>query len=419
MDGFGTLLEVVAKGGASAVDRADKREEMKLRQKQQDLENALKERQLMIQQARDLGLVDKRLYNQSVQGGKDQEEPQAPPEQDGPEEVTEIVDENDEFTEKPSMKPRSAVDGGDNIARLAALRKATGKNWKHSSQRGFFVDDGSAPDQPDGLLKPRGLLQKPAQDNVPEGFVKIPGFKTPRERDIENRLAMLNAQSVDKGVVWDYDPVRGYYAKKGDVLTEGGRLKLEKEKLDLQEQMKKNSPQGKLEKLSGEARGRFDNVVMGLTALKQLEDQIAQNPSGLSRVGLLRDNPYTVAAREWEEAIGRMQSGGAITTDEGKRFKALIPGPLDSPEVTQTKIANMKNLMTQRYRTFGFKPEDAEKLGLDGQSLAFSSGGSKARGPLATSMASSLSDQDKEALSWARANKSDPRAKAILKKLGM
>ena len=54
----------------------------------------------------------------------------------------------------------------------------------------------------------------------------------------------------------------------------------------------------------------------------------------------------------WNEAIGRMQSGGAISIAEEKRFKGMMPKPGDSPKRQREKLQDMLFEMNQRGRDF-------------------------------------------------------------------
>lgn len=385
MADFGTFLEAVAKGGTAAVDRADRREEMDRRQRQMDMENALRNRQLMLQQAQITGKLPRGfLEDPSDPMQQDGEEPPAPPEQADGEMVTELVDENDEFTEQPVGKPRSVSDGADVVTRLGALKKATGKNWKHSSERGFYVDDGAAPK--DGLLKPRGLLKKPD----PNELVPIPGFKTREQRNIENKLAGLNAQSVDKGVVWKHDPERGFYAVPGDVVSEGAKLRQAKDKLELKKLEEESSAIKKsqadaakfarrlqqaeevFEKLSGTD---FDPTSLGASAQRKLPE-IFQS----AEIKQLQQ-----AERNFINSVLRDESGATIQDSEFESAeKQYFPRPGDDPETLAQKAEN------RRIARAGLESEAGPKAMAVVQGLLKrGSSAEKARGPLATSMAAS------------------------------
>ena len=95
----------------------------------------------------------------------------------------------------------------------------------------------------------------------------------------------------------------------------------------------------RLSSLPSTEKGRYDNVLMGTKALDSMESALAGDANTFSVIG---DNPYTFALNQWNEAIGRMQSGGAINDEEAKRFKAMAPGALDSEKVKRLNL-NQKN----------------------------------------------------------------------------
>lgn len=123
---------------------------------------------------------------------------------------------------------------------------------------------------------------------------------------------------------------------------------------------KKNEPLSidqKIAKMGGEQRKRFDNIRMGKMALDDMSKALSR---GISTFSLIGDNDYTVAASQWEEAIGRMQSGGAINKEEAARFRKMVPTAVDGRQVQVKKLNKMKQEMERRLSSFGFKPEDIE-----------------------------------------------------------
>jgi hypothetical protein len=83
-------------------------------------------------------------------------------------------------------------------------------------------------------------------------------------------------------------------------------------------------------------------------------------------VNPIGDNNYTLARTNYVEAIGRMQSGGAINNDEAEKFRSLAPGPMDSSEMQQTKLKEAYTEMALRMKNLGFTPEEmaAERSGV-------------------------------------------------------
>ena len=93
---------------------------------------------------------------------------------------------------------------------------------------------------------------------------------------------------------------------------------------------------------------RFDNIRMGMTALQDAEAALAGGDNTFSVIG---SNKYTEAATRFEEALGRMQSGGAIQKDEADRFRGMLPKAFDSAEIKRIKLANMNKEFAARLKT--------------------------------------------------------------------
>ena len=100
--------------------------------------------------------------------------------------------------------------------------------------------------------------------------------------------------------------------------------------------------------LSGEGMKRSDSAKMGLEAAQGMKDALAKGTNTFSMMG---DNKFTMNATRWEEAIGRMQSGGAIQTDEADRFRGMAPTKWDSKEIQEEKLEWMLSEMTKRLET--------------------------------------------------------------------
>lgn len=113
-------------------------------------------------------------------------------------------------------------------------------------------------------------------------------------------------------------------------------------------------------------KARYDNVRMATRAIDSVSQFFQKNAPGkgvfdrvkgrVNNMTTMGSTDYDLAADMWEEAIGRMQSGGAITTDEGVRFRRLFPTFEDSPEMIQKKINEMRHEMNSRMETLGQAP---------------------------------------------------------------
>lgn len=117
----------------------------------------------------------------------------------------------------------------------------------------------------------------------------------------------------------------------------------------------KGSFEGRIQKLGAEGKQRLDNARMGLVAVQGMNDALNMGQNTFSVWG---DNDFTQQRALFEEALGRMQSGGAISKEEEARFKNMAPTFRDTPEMKQKKLANIQSEMLSRIQTLGFKPEE-------------------------------------------------------------
>lgn len=192
---------------------------------------------------------------------------------------------------------------------------------------------------------------------------------------------------------------------------------LKNKQAELEEKWRKAHPelQSKEDRLRGlgtEGKARYDNANMALTAVRDMSGSLNAGQSTFQLVG---DNDFTIARRNFEEALGRMQSGGAIGKEEVKSFRAMAPGIMDSPEIRKKKLAQLEVEMGNRLKTLGFDPEPAPAF--------VSSSGNSNKSPLIpeakAAAGGGLTAHDLEALQWVKANPSDPRAKDIKASLAL
>lgn len=109
-------------------------------------------------------------------------------------------------------------------------------------------------------------------------------------------------------------------------------------------------------KLSGEEQKRLDSASMALAGVQGMRQALAKGDNTFSAIG---DNDFTVWRRDFEEGLGRMQSGGAITDDEAARFKDMAPTAFDSAEMQQKKLNKLEAEMSARIRGLGANPESS------------------------------------------------------------
>lgn len=243
--------------------------------------------------------------------------------------------------------------------------------------------------------KMMGLLQ--GIQETPEGDFQF----TPEEkqrRDLANQLAQKQAQeNIDR-----YNPesrsakVMGQYAQQfgmspvdgatAEEIEKGIGYKVKLSDMDLNRALKqaalgekrekvaekefKKTPKGKIESLTGEARGKIGAFATALESLNEYEDLFnkGDRPEYLNADsplvgGLISDTPISAVTRKISDDIGRMRSGGAINADEEKRFKNMLPRPGDNDEIARQKINSIKDEMKTRIQTYGLSTEDMARSG--------------------------------------------------------
>lgn len=135
-------------------------------------------------------------------------------------------------------------------------------------------------------------------------------------------------------------------------------------KTQMQEQKLAAMPRGGVEKkeekqkerkLSQDERALLNNSALAYKALFDMEKAIKE---GKSRSTIFGDNEYTYAANRFVEGIGRMQSGGAIGSEEVENFKRLIPGRFDNEKISKQKIQDMKAELEARLKSINFDPKE-------------------------------------------------------------
>lgn len=173
----------------------------------------------------------------------------------------------------------------------------------------------------------------------------------------------------------------------------------------------KHAPQA----LGTSDKQRLDNTTMGLKSAMDMNDALLKQ--GNNTFSLVGDNNFTLARRNWEDAIGRLQSGGAINNEEASRFRRMAPTATDTAEIQRKKLDEMQILMRNRLKTLGQDPDktmasyigEADKIAVPGETPP-ASGTAQA--------APAGHPQDQAALNWAKANPQDPRAQKILQMNG-
>lgn len=196
--------------------------------------------------------------------------------------------------------------------------------------------------------KERGILNKnellEAQKNYDMVSAETPGaleYQMKEGPDLK-KIYLKRAQAVQ-------DPTQTEYKQ---LLQE---QKIQKAKDDAEKAVFSKTPQGRMAGLGATEKQRLDNAKLGLISVNGME---AALKGGQNTFSLIGDNDFTQQRTLFEESLGRMQSGGAISKEEEIRFKKMAPTPWDSHEIQMKKLAQLKSEMISRLGTLGFSQED-------------------------------------------------------------
>lgn len=161
------------------------------------------------------------------------------------------------------------------------------------------------------------VITRDAQGNV-KGSV-LPGFERKTEDDTEKEELLSVTEAEKLGVPF------------GTTVSEASQMGL--------------TPEKKTEKktLSSEAAKVVSNVQSALNDIDYIRSQVT---SQLGR-GKLFDRQYKAAEANIIDVIGRLRSGGAITDDEVKSFKKLMPGILETDATRKSKLDRLQGLFNQ------------------------------------------------------------------------
>ena len=149
------------------------------------------------------------------------------------------------------------------------------------------------------------------------------------------------------------------------------KLRREEAKLKKQEgEAMKKDPSYILSKMGAEAKNKVGSIASGMQAIASMGNALksGHGPEYLDVNtpmigGLMSDTPYTKSERVLSEVVGRLQSGGAINAEEGKRFLAMGPRAGDSKKIAEQKIDDQKMFLHNKLTAYGIKPEQLEELG--------------------------------------------------------
>lgn len=117
-----------------------------------------------------------------------------------------------------------------------------------------------------------------------------------------------------------------------------------------------------LQNLSAEQKKRADSVLMGLAGIRGMREGLGKSEFQVARPSsFVGDNEFTLGRSQFVEALGRLQSGGAITTDEESRFSNFAPGIGDVAFGDPARKLNQaESELLRRMQGFGWTPKDVD-----------------------------------------------------------
>jgi len=128
----------------------------------------------------------------------------------------------------------------------------------------------------------------------------------------------------------------------------------------------------KLSNQSAETQSKVASVAEGFAMLQEMKDaaKSGYNPQYINAnttlIGeMISDDPFTTSNRIFTEVLGRLQSGGAINSEEEKRFNRMTPRAADTPWQRADKLRQMEQFITNKAVAFGYTKGDLGAIGFD------------------------------------------------------
>ena len=174
---------------------------------------------------------------------------------------------------------------------------------------------------------------------------KLADYKMHREDKLADKKSLISSQEAVR-----------QRSRREDLEDSGNKLSMSyDQKVESSVPM---SYDNKVRSLNSEKLKRFDSSAMGLNAVVDMQKALK---SGANTFSLVGDNPYTMSLSKFEESLGRMQSGGAITSDEVEKFKKMAPMVTDSTPIQRQKMNGLITEMSMRVSNLGFDPQEVLK----------------------------------------------------------
>lgn len=192
--------------------------------------------------------------------------------------------------------------------------------------------------------------------------------------------------------------------KAGDENTYRSQiLDLQKQRLELEKVKSEREAAQKAEKpLSAEAAKTLEIATGGVSAINELRDKVQQGAKIIAPQ--IFDRDVAALRDDLADRLGRLRSGGAINAGEESRFKRLIPGPLDSKQEKLNKLLRLE----EGFKNLGISLTGEDKFNAKVQSRVTPTQQASQLQP------KQLSNEDQQAIEWAKSNPNDPRAMKIL-----
>lgn len=134
--------------------------------------------------------------------------------------------------------------------------------------------------------------------------------------------------------------------------------------------------------LNATEKGNLGSIATGLRAVSDMMSALGQgdgprriDPSTALIGTFTEDTEYSAAERVLSEVIGRLQSGGAISSGEQAKFTALGPRPADSAEMQKSKLNDQYKFLTNKLQALGFQPQELPAYGFDTGGIGMGGGG--------------------------------------------
>lgn len=136
------------------------------------------------------------------------------------------------------------------------------------------------------------------------------------------------------------------------------RLDSLKKENDAKEEKRRfeQSAEGKLAKMGIEEKKRFDNNKEALESVQKMSEALLVDDQDTFKI--FGDNTFTAQLDKFENALGRMESGGQIGELEGKKFRERMPTFRDSAKIQREKLQDVQQMLVDRFRTLGISPEE-------------------------------------------------------------